>query len=177
MGIGKKGFTLVEIIVSLAIMTIVAGAVGAFVIAGNNSYMRGNKELTLQEEAQLTANQMIDLIIDVEKGISFSNLTDQEAVDVDGNVAKDVNGMEVTNASVSELRLINNDNSYMIRWQGGAGADYADANQVYLYEVTKRSHPARSPCGAVWMPEAGSSSGVNDRRTGSQPPAGDHAFS
>ena len=75
MGIGKKGFTLVEIIVSLAIMTIVAGAVGAFVIAGNNSYMRGNKELTLQEEAQLTANQMIDLIIDVEKGISFSNLT------------------------------------------------------------------------------------------------------
>ena len=91
MGIGKKGFTLVEIIVSLAIMTIVAGAVGAFVVAGNNSYMRGNKELTLQEEAQLTANQMIDLIIDVEKGISFSNLTDQEAVDVDGNVAKDVN--------------------------------------------------------------------------------------
>lgn len=136
MGIGKKGFTLIEIIVSLAIMTIVAGAVGAFVIAGNNSYMRGNKELTLQEEAQLTANQMIDLIIDVEKGISFSNLTDQKAVDMDGNVAKDVNGLEVTNASVSELRLINNDNSYMIRWQGGAGADYADANQVYLYEVT-----------------------------------------
>ena len=51
MGIGKKGFTLVEIIVSLAIMTIVAAAVGAFVVAGNNSYMRGNKELTLQEEA------------------------------------------------------------------------------------------------------------------------------
>lgn len=50
MGIGKKGFTLVEIIVSLAIMTIVAGAVGAFVVAGNNSYMRGNKELTLQEK-------------------------------------------------------------------------------------------------------------------------------
>ncbi len=61
---------------------------------------------------------MIDLIIDVEKGISFSNLTDQKAVDMDGNVAKDVNGMEVTNASVSELRLINNDNSYMIRGRG-----------------------------------------------------------
>lgn len=140
MRIGKKGFTLVEIIVSLAIMTIVAGAIGAFVIAGNNSYLRGNKELTLQEEAQLTANQMIDLIIDVEKGISFSNLTDQKAVDMDGNVAKDINGNEVTNASVSELRLINNDNSYMIRWQGGAGADYADANQVYLYEVTNTTN-------------------------------------
>lgn len=35
----------------------------------------------------------------------------------------------------------------------------------------------RTDGAAVWMPEAGSSSGVNDRRTGSQPPAGDHAFS
>ena len=51
MRIGKKGFTLVEVIVSLAIMTIVAGSVGAFIVAGNNSYLRGNKELTLQEPA------------------------------------------------------------------------------------------------------------------------------
>lgn len=59
-------------IVSLAIMTIVAGSIGAFIIAGNNSYLRGNRELTLQEEAQLAANQMIDLIIDVEKDINFT---------------------------------------------------------------------------------------------------------
>ena len=75
MRIGQKGFTLVEIIVSLAIMTIVAGSVGAFIVAGNNSYLRGSKELTLQEEAQLTANQMIDLIIDVEKDIQFLDST------------------------------------------------------------------------------------------------------
>ena len=43
----NKGFTLVEIIVCLAIMTIVAGSVGPFIVAGNNSYLRGNKELTL----------------------------------------------------------------------------------------------------------------------------------
>ena len=74
MRIGQKGFTLVEIIVSLAIMTIVAGSVGAFIVAGNNSYLRGSKELTLQEEAQLTANQMIDLIIDVEKDIKVASI-------------------------------------------------------------------------------------------------------
>ena len=82
----NKGFTLVEIIVCLAIMTIVAGSVGAFIVAGNNSYLRGNKELTLQEEAQLAANQMIDLIIDVEKDIKFTNTTGT-AVDLDGNPA------------------------------------------------------------------------------------------
>ena len=128
MHIGKKGFTLVEIIVSLAIMSIVAGAVGAFVIAGNNSYMRGNKELTLQEEAQLTANQLIDLIIDVERGISFRTTTGQ-AVDEAGNPVAD-------NVPVSELLLRNNDNVYMVRWQGQtAGAEYASANRLYLYEA------------------------------------------
>ena len=41
----NKGFTLVEIIVCLAIMTIVAGSVGAFIVAGNNSYLRGRKHM------------------------------------------------------------------------------------------------------------------------------------
>ena len=126
----NKGFTLVEIIVCLAIMTIVAGSVGAFIVAGNNSYLRGNKELTLQEEAQLAANQMIDLIIDVEKDIKFTNTTGT-AVDLDGNPAKDDAGNEVQ-AQVGELHLVNNDNAYMIRWQGNsnAGTEYENANQV-----------------------------------------------
>lgn len=135
MRIGKKGFTLVEVIVSLAIMTIVAGSVGAFIVAGNNSYLRGNKELTLQEEAQLAANQMIDLIIDVEQDIKFTPDHADTAVDLDGNTAKDAAGNEITTAHVSELRLVNNENTYMIRWQGTASGDYATANQVYLYEV------------------------------------------
>ncbi len=135
MRIGKKGFTLVEVIVSLAIMTIVAGSVGAFIVAGNNSYLRGDKELTLQEEAQLAANQMIDLIIDVEKDINFTPDHTGTAVDLDGSTAKDAAGNEITTAHVSELRLVNNENTYMIRWQGTAAGDYATANQVYLYEV------------------------------------------
>ena len=133
----NKGFTLVEIIVCLAIMTIVAGSVGAFIVTGNNSYLRGNKELTLQEEAQLAANQMIDLIIDVEKDIKFTNPTiPAPAVDLDGNPAKDDAGNEVQ-AQVSELLLVNNDNAYMIRWQGSSntGTEYENANQVYLYEA------------------------------------------
>lgn len=131
----NKGFTLVEIIVCLAIMTIVAGSVGAFIVAGNNSYLRGNKELTLQEEAQLATNQMIDLIIDVEKDIKFTNTTGT-AVDLDGNPAKDDAGNEVQ-AQVSELLLVNNDNAYMIRWQesSNTGTEYENANQIYLYEA------------------------------------------
>ena len=134
MRIGQKGFTLVEIIVSLAIMTIVAGSVGAFIVAGNNSYLRGSKELTLQEEAQLTANQMIDLIIDVEKDIQFLDSTGA-AVALDGTPAQDASGNVINSTNVSELRLYNNDNVYMIRWQGDDGSGYDTANQIYLYEA------------------------------------------
>jgi hypothetical protein len=74
---------------------------GAFIIAGNNSYLRGNKELTLQEEAQLAANQMIDLIIDVEQDINFTPDHADTAVDLDGNTAKDAAGNEITTAHVS----------------------------------------------------------------------------
>lgn len=135
MRIGKKGFSLVEVVVSLAIMTIVGGAVGAFLIAGNNSYLRGNKELTLQEEAQLAANQMIDLIIDVERDIEFTPDQTGTAVKTDGTAATDASGNTIADAKVSELLLVNNENTYMIRWQGSASADYESANQVYLYEV------------------------------------------
>lgn len=134
MRIGQKGFTLVEIIVSLAIMTIVAGSVGAFIVAGNNSYLRGSKELTLQEEAQLTANQVIDLIIDVEKDIQFLDSTGA-AVALDGTPAQDASGNVINSTNVSELRLYNNDNVYMIRWQGDDGSGYDTANQIYLYEA------------------------------------------
>ena len=40
------------------------------------------------------------------------------------------------NVPVSELLLRNNDNVYMVRWQGQtAGAEYASANQLHLYEA------------------------------------------
>ena len=42
----NKGFTLVEIIVCLAIMTIVAGSVGAFIVTGNNSAWQQGSDVT-----------------------------------------------------------------------------------------------------------------------------------
>jgi prepilin-type N-terminal cleavage/methylation domain-containing protein len=127
---GHKGFSLVEVIVSLAIMTIVGGAVSAFLIAGNNSYIRGNRDLTLQEETQLTTNQMIDLIIDVQNDIKFnpeSGYTAGPQIDNDGNV---ISG---TSVDVRELFLYNDDTVMVLRWQGGTGDA---ANEVFLLEAS-----------------------------------------
>ena len=46
----NKGITLVEIIVSLAISTIVVLAVYSFIFAGTNSYKSTNKQTTVQQE-------------------------------------------------------------------------------------------------------------------------------
>jgi prepilin-type N-terminal cleavage/methylation domain-containing protein len=122
---GHKGFTLVEVIVSLAIMTIVGGAISAFLIAGNNSYIRGNKDLTLQEETQLTTNQMIDLIIDVQNDIRFETLTGEQ-IDSAGNIVAG------SDTDIKELILYNDESVIALRWQGGLGDN---ANEVYLLET------------------------------------------
>lgn len=125
----NKGFSLVEVIIGLAIMSIVAGSVGAFIITSNNSYVRGSNEVTMQEEAQLTANQMIDLIIDVTNGVTLYEGTG-DAIDLEGNVV--ANGVPV-----KELRLFNEDEVYMLRWQGAGASEYGSENQVYLSKETE----------------------------------------
>lgn len=110
--LNNGGFTLVEVLVSLAIMAIVAATISAFVIAGNRTYVRGNNAVNVQEEAQLAVNQMIDLIIDVEKDIDYK-------VGADGS---------------AQLRLYNNDATYMLRWIGSDASGVV--NQILFYEET-----------------------------------------
>lgn len=134
MRIGHKGFSLVEVIVSLAILAIVGGAVSSFLIAGNNSYIRGSSDLTLQEETQLTTNQMIDLIIDVQNDIKFEPAEGGgekygPEIDSAGNV------VEGTSVPVRELTLYNDESVMMLRWQGGSGDN---ANQVFLLEAENK---------------------------------------
>lgn len=108
--LNNAGFTLVEVLVSLAIMVIVSAAIGTFIVSGNKSFVRGNNDITIQEEVQLSLNQIIDLIVDVDKKIDYK-----------------------ASGLVSELRLYNKDATYMLRWQGNDGSTMS--NTVYYYET------------------------------------------
>ena len=54
----NKGFSLIELIVSLAIVMIVGGSIVSFLLAGSNSYASVITNTDLQEEAQLVVNQI-----------------------------------------------------------------------------------------------------------------------
>lgn len=133
--LNNVGFTLIEVLVSLSIMLVVGVAISAFIVTGNRSYVRGNNDVTIQEEAQLSVNQMIDLIIDVNKKIDVREGFTGVATAVNGGVAYNSAGVRVENAPVVELRIYNKDATYMLRWQGNDGSDYESANQIYFYEM------------------------------------------
>lgn len=67
----NSGFSLVELVIAIAILAIVTGAVCSFIIIGSRGYARGNNDISVQQEAQLAFNQMSDVIIDATRSINY----------------------------------------------------------------------------------------------------------
>lgn len=66
----QKGFSLVELLCAVAILSIVVTSVGTSMVVSARSYQRSNTELDLQQKAQITANLLTNLIIDANDIIS-----------------------------------------------------------------------------------------------------------
>lgn len=60
----QRGFTLVELIVAILIMSMVMLAAAGFVVSAANSYRVSNIEIELQMEAQIAVNQFSDILIE-----------------------------------------------------------------------------------------------------------------
>ncbi|MFV0342907.1 MAG: PilW family protein [Anaerocolumna sp.] len=63
-GLNNKGLTLVELLVAMAIATIVICSITYFMATSSKSYSKANDEATLQIEAQTILNQLNELIIE-----------------------------------------------------------------------------------------------------------------
>jgi prepilin-type N-terminal cleavage/methylation domain-containing protein len=71
----NKGFTLVELLVTIAVATIVVGGAVGFMMTGYNQYHSQNSNINLQYEAQLAMNQVEDLILNATNGIAYDEAT------------------------------------------------------------------------------------------------------
>ena len=60
MKIKAKGFTLIEVIISLAITTVILGVVGTFFITNNRTLSEADARSTLQKEGENIQNGLID---------------------------------------------------------------------------------------------------------------------
>lgn len=69
----NEGFTLIELIVTIAIIAIFSGVVLTFVTTGSNTYRSTSSNAKVQMEAQETFDQIEELIIDVNRSLYYAN--------------------------------------------------------------------------------------------------------
>lgn len=74
----NKGMTLVELVCAVAIFSLIGATVGGVMIVSAQTYQRGTNEIELQQEAQMAANQIGDLVIDATAAVTYK--TDTGAV-------------------------------------------------------------------------------------------------
>lgn len=70
--LGNKGLSMVELICAIAIVGFLGTAVSGMMVVSANSYLRGSSETEVQQEAQLVANQINDLLIDAKEIKSYT---------------------------------------------------------------------------------------------------------
>lgn len=68
----QKGFTLVEVLIATAILSIVVLTVCTFIVVGSRSYATANSDINVQQEAQLALNQMSDVMIDTTRSVNYA---------------------------------------------------------------------------------------------------------
>lgn len=69
----NRGFSLVELMVTMAILSVVMVIAMSFMMTGSRSFTKGNADSTVQKEAELTVNQIEDMIIDLNGGVSMTD--------------------------------------------------------------------------------------------------------
>ncbi len=106
----NRGITLVELLVTVALLAIVGGAITAFMSFTQRSYAKSVTKTSLQSESQLVANQIQELLID--------------AVDVAEITAG--TEYEVTYESKDSISLIYDDEADKITYRENASGDSAD---------------------------------------------------
>ncbi len=65
------GYTLVEMMISIAIMLVVSTAIFSFMIYSSRIFNKSNAEADMQQEAQIMKNQINDLVTDTAKGLKY----------------------------------------------------------------------------------------------------------
>lgn len=67
----QKGFTMVELLLSILLLTIVSASLFSFMIMSGSMFQKANAEVDLQSEAQRLKNYMNDLVTDTVKGLTY----------------------------------------------------------------------------------------------------------
>lgn len=160
MGKNQKGFTLVELLIAIAIMSIVLAAVCGFIIVGSKSYANANSDITVQQESQLALNQMSDVLIDTTRSVNYVGY------DSGGTPSFALKDSEFTSAPEDKALIMYNGESTIKpdgtveMGEGNGNKNYQflwDRSEETLYyseiPVTESSFPSVGEAGCVVLAE------------------------
>ena len=123
----NKGFSLIELIVAIAILAVAGVAIFGFVVNTSNSYSQTNKEVKLQYEQQLAVNQIRDMIVESDKGIYFDAAS--KSLALYGAVKKDNAG--VKSYPVTVIRFMQPDGKMYFGTK-----DFSSVSEITFAEVS-----------------------------------------
>lgn len=137
----QKGFTLVELIIAVAILAIVTLSVCGFIVVGSRSYTSANTDIMLQQEAQLALNQISDVIIDTTESINYGSGTEMVLKDTEFSSEPDEKDLVVINGhgglAPTDSSLQNNNLCYQFEWRKDTETIYFRDSEAVITE----SHP------------------------------------
>lgn len=124
----EKGFTLVELIIAVAILAIVMITVCGFIIVASRSYTAANLDIMLQQEAQLALNRISDVIIDTTDSINYGDGTKMVLKDAEFDGEPEAKILVVVNRKDG-----NSDNpSYRFDWNKEDEAIYFNTSDTVI---------------------------------------------
>lgn len=120
MGKNNKGLSLVEVLVTVAILAIVGSAILGFVLAGSKNYEGNSAESKLQYEAQLAGNQLQELIVDAAKGIGYTVGTSGAQSEIESDIPESGGPGTVDPDAIKKFYIYSKEESnnvaYIITW-------------------------------------------------------------
>lgn len=67
----NEGFTLVELLVTIAVLAVVSASIFAIMVSGTQFFSNASVEVDMQAEAQLLKNQLNNLVTDTARGVGY----------------------------------------------------------------------------------------------------------
>lgn len=131
--LNNHGFSLVELLIAVAILGVVSLTIYSFMNTGARFYQRTSADADIQSEAQLAANTVSDLIVDCEVNISYDDTITNVVSGSPGTGTITVNGriLEISNRNYQFLIFRRDTNLFYLERRPSA----ADPTQYEAYNI------------------------------------------
>lgn len=128
----NRGLSLVELLITVAILSIVMVIAISFMMTGSRSFTKGNADSTVQKEAELTVNQIEDMIIDINGGVSMIDDADKTELTM-YHTEDDGSGTGAMLYSKEAVTWNKSDNNvYCSKWR----VNYDDSTGAYAVDAS-----------------------------------------